>query len=367
MSKIDIINRIKDKILDKIENVENLDIQMELPKTNKILNGYIRGEFIVVSGRKTSGKSSFILKNYVMDLMQQKQIYKTDLGMKIMYFNTKKTYMSTIERMAAYYIASKSTSDLNKKISIASFYKYLGQSRNFPKSFIKTKMLNFIKYLSVYVEKDYIDVITGSYSIDEIVTIIKDSFSNYGLFNETDTKFEYKDDDSSFIPVIVIDDATMITGENGANCIRNENASRLAMELKKLARALKAIVVLNVPSTSMYKSFGKKDKMYINSVDEVNPYTSYADKIIFMHNPAETEDFHPIGYSLENFVNTTEGICYFRYLNVAANSLGASGVIIPYFFYPQSGFIEELPEAIDESKLQKYYNTINNLTNKEEE
>ena len=353
------ILKVKDNIIDKINNSSINILKFKLKKTGIVLNDYVKGEVIIVSGRKTSGKSSFILKNYIMDPMEQKYILKKELDLKIMYFSTKKTYTETIEKMSTYYISSLYKEDMIKgKLSVASFYRYPGAIIKLTKELAVTYMSRAISYINNFIKQDYLEIIAGSYTIDEIITIVKDSFSNKGIFNSRETSFEYTDKDESFIPIIVVDDVSLIIGDNGLNCVKGENANRLGMELKKLAKMLSAVIVINVPSSSVSKSFGKKERYYVNSVDEIGPYTYYADKILFMHNPMETEDFHPFGYTLDNFTSKKNGICYFRYLNIAANTLGPSGVVIPYFFFPQSSQMYELPKGTEEQSLKVFYDIV---------
>jgi hypothetical protein len=56
-----IFSKFKDPILDFIEDKEKTTLG-SLRKTGNIFNNYTRGDFIIVGGRKTSGKL-FILHN----------------------------------------------------------------------------------------------------------------------------------------------------------------------------------------------------------------------------------------------------------------------------------------------------------------
>jgi len=216
----------------------------------------------------------------------------------------------------------------------------------------KSIISSAINYFDKFIEKGYLSIQSGNYSIDEVLTIIKDSFHEYGTFNEDGTYFEYTKDQANFVPIIVIDDASLITGSNSAGSIKNENAYKLGIELKKLSKILNAIIVMAVPSVNIYQA--KRGKYFINKIDEVYPFSIYADKILFMHNPKETEDAFSIGYNMEDFIDKKTGACYFRQMNISANNLGPSGIIVPYFFFPQSGQMYELPHATDEEELNAF-------------
>ena len=52
-----VFSKYKDPILDYIDDKGKNNLRFPLRKTGNILNNYTRGDFIIVGGRKTSGKS----------------------------------------------------------------------------------------------------------------------------------------------------------------------------------------------------------------------------------------------------------------------------------------------------------------------
>jgi len=355
------ISKIKDKLLDKIDLGNSGIFKFPLVKTGKLLNDYVRGEFVVISGRKTSGKRSFIFKNYVLHPIMEKLTYKQDLDVRVFYFSTKKTADEIVEKIATSYIAQKTATKKGdkayNKLSVSSFYNYSGADIKLDATSAKTNIVNAFKVIDAFVEKNYLKVIGGTKSIFEIKNIIKSIFGSYGFFDEDFDEFTYKEEFTEMIPIIIIDDASMVLGEDGRNCIKNDNSARLGIALKDLAKTLNAIVVLNVPSGNTYVS--QKESFYINKIEEIGPYSNLADKILFMHNPKETGDRYSFDYEMADFTNLNNGVCYFRHMTIAANTLGPSGITIPYFLFPQSGNIFELP-GIDSDKLNEYKELVYN-------
>lgn len=365
----DRILKIKDRLLDKVDLENNALLEFPLKKTGKLLNNYIRGELIVVGGRKTSGKSSFIFKNYILHPMMEKIRYKKALDVRVFYFGTKKSEDKILEKMITMYTVLKSEEKKSplkaNKLSLSTFYNYPGKDIELTPAKSKQYILAAVNVIDTFIDKNYLKLITGTKSIFEIKNIIKSMFNNYGTFDDDFEDFSYEEEFEEMIPIIIIDDASMILGEDGRNCIKNDNSSKLGVTLKTLAKTLDAIIVLNVPSASIYTS--QKEKFYVNKVEEVGAFSNFADKLLFMHNPQETEDRYPLNYEMTDYINVNSGVCYFRMLFVAANSLGPSGIHVPYFFFPQSGNMMELPLPDSYEKLEKYKNVVYNLPTKEKE
>ena len=77
-----------------------------------------------------------------------------------------------------------------------------------------------------------------------------------------------------------------------------------------------------------------------------------------LHNPIETDDFKFLGYDIEDFINESTGVCYFRSAFIASNSMGASGVYVPLFLMPENGYFEEMPASTDEFGLDNVKDKI---------
>lgn len=341
-----IFSRFKDPILDFIDDKEKNNLRFPMPKTGNILNNYTRGDFIVIGGRKTSGKSSFILHNYVISPLVQKINAKkneTPFDVKVIYLNTRKNIKSTIERMIVNYNSQKNG---GTKIGVPSLYGYEGNhiklSGAKAKSIISSSMATF----DTLSEKGILSAVSSRKSMYEIDNLIRDFMSEYGELDEDSGEFTYKEEHSKLIPIIAIDDITGIFTESGSNNMRNENSHQLAIKLKSLAKIYNMIVVLAVPSSSTYiKATG-----HMCTLEEVAPYHIYADRVIIMHNPIETGEKTMMGYETADFVNQRTGICYLRTAFIAANYMGPSGIYYGYFVYPENGHMTELPpsDRIDE-------------------
>ena len=105
-----IFSRYKDVLLDHIDSKNKYELRFPLAKTRGIISNYTQGDFIVVGGRKTSGKSSFMLSNYVIDpLMQRINAGKKrkPFKLRVIYVNSRKNSKTTIERMVVNYLSNK--------------------------------------------------------------------------------------------------------------------------------------------------------------------------------------------------------------------------------------------------------------------
>lgn len=344
-----VFSKYKDPILEYIDDKEKNNLRFPLRKTGNVFNNYTRGDFIIVGGRKTSGKSSFILHNYVISpLIQKLGAAKsgTPFDVKVIYLNTRKNIKSTIERMIVNYSSQKNGGN---KIGVPSLYGFEGNHAKLTGAKAKSIISSTMSTFDSLSEKGILSAVSARKSMYEIDNLIRASMEEYGDLDEETGEFTYHDEHAKLIPIIAVDDITGIFTDTGSNNIRNENSHQLAIKLKSLAKVYNMIVVLAVPSSNTYiKATG-----HMSSLEEVSPYHIYADRVIILHNPIETGDKHMLGYETEDFVNPRTGICYLRTAFVAANYMGPSGLYIGYFIYPENGHIVELPtsEKIDEIEV----------------
>mgnify|MGYP000932820850 CR=1 FL=1 len=129
-----IFSKFKDSLLEIVDSTKRSELSFPLKKTGNIINNYTRGDFIVVGGRKTSGKSSFILSNYVISpLMQLLEAAKKDkaFGLKVVYINTRKNSRAVMERMVVNYISTKYKGN---KVGVPTLYGYDGSHTKMPRA-----------------------------------------------------------------------------------------------------------------------------------------------------------------------------------------------------------------------------------------
>jgi len=350
-----IFSMFKDSMLDFIDSGSKYNLKMPLPKTRNALGNYTRGDFIVVGGRKTSGKSSFMLHNYITSpLIQRITTGKTEKPFKthVIYINSRKSAKATIERMVVNYVSTKNKGN---KLGVPSLYGFQGRHAKISPEKAKAVLTSTMGIFDTLINKHILTVLSAKKTIFEIEDVVQSVMSQYGTFeNADDYEFVYNEKDKDVIPILVIDDITSIIGEGGGPVMKFENAHKLGIKLKTMAKALNMVVVLAVPSLTKYT----KGAFHKSSVEEVEPYHLYADRVVIMHNPMETGDSKVLGYEIKDFVNKVTGISYFRMLFVASNYMGASGIYIPYFMYPENGFLLELPSYDDDRKMEKFYDIV---------
>ena len=350
-----LFTRYRDTILNHIEAKGKRSLKFPLNKTGSILNDYSRGDFIVIGGRKTSGKSSFILNNYVISpILQKKKAAGSDADfrIKLIYFSTRKTPKATIERMIVNYV---SNTNKGTKIGVPSIYGLPGRNKRVSTALSKKITTSALAVFDKFSEKDYLTVVGNKKGVFEIESIVHSSMDQYGLIDDETGEFVYADEYKEMIPIFSVDDITGIVSESGSSNFKNENAHIIAKKLKELAKVYNAVVVLGVPSTPVYIK-----GVHRSTSEELTPYSTYADRTIVLHNPLETSEKQMLGYETMDFINATTGICYFRTAFIATNYMGASGIYIPYFLYPENGYLLELPSAEDIGNLDEFIEIVNN-------
>jgi len=349
-----IFSKFKDSLLEIVDSTKRSELSFPLKKTGNIINNYTRGDFIVVGGRKTSGKSSFILSNYVISpLMQLLEAAKKDkaFGLKVVYINTRKNSRAVMERMVVNYISTKYKGN---KVGVPTLYGYDGSHTKMPRASARKALAGGMDALDAFSNKGRLSVVVGKKSVFEIEELIMRTMEEYGTYDSENASFTYDKEHREMIPIFAIDDITSITGEKGGNHIKNDNAHQLAIRLKNLAKILDIVIVLAVPS---FSTSLKNAAVHTSTLDELSPYSIYADRTIIMHNPMETEDKSSLDYRTEEFINGKSGVCYLRVAYIASNYMGASGVSLGYFMYPENGYMMELPRA-DSDMVEVFTNIV---------
>jgi len=342
-------------MLDFVDSAVTSGLQFPLKKTGGIIGDYTRGDLIVVGGRKTSGKSSFMLYNYVTSpILQFIKNVKTAKAFQthIVYLNTRRNAKTTIERMVVNYVSAKSKGN---KLGVPSLYSLSGKHAKVGKVQAKKILTSTMGVFNTLIEKNKLTVLSAKKTVFEIEDLVIALMEQYGTFGDVDEyEFTYAEEHEKVIPILVIDDITAIIGESGGPVMKFENAHKLAVKLKTMAKAFNMVIVLGVPSGTNYS----KGAFHKSNVEEVAPYHLYADRVVIMHNPLETDDKKILGYETKDFINKSTGICYLRMLFVASNYMGPSGIYIPYFMYPENGFLLELPRYDDEEALDNFLDKV---------
>lgn len=353
---MNIFKRFKDPLLEFAEKKQNYNLRFPLKKTGNVLNNYTRGDFIVVGGRKTSGKSSFILNNYVISPIIQKLAAKKNgapFDLKVVYINTRKNAKATIERMIVNYISQKNGGN---KVGVPSLYGYEGTHAKMSSTQSKTLISSAMNIFDAFTEKGILNTITARKSLYEVDSIIRDSMAEYGEYDEEEDIFTYDEEHENMIPIIAIDDITGIFGDSGAGNLKNDNAHLLASKLKHLAKTYNVLIVLAVPSSQVYiRATGHR-----SSLEEVAPYGIYADRVLIMHNPMETYENQMMGYETNDYTNQKTGVNYLRMIFVASNYMGPSGIYFGCFLFPENGFMFELPPAENIEELEVFTDRVQN-------
>jgi hypothetical protein len=361
-----IFSRYKDVLIDLAATEHKKDLQFPLTKVGEVINGYTRGDFIIVGGKKTSGKGSFVLNNYVTYPLLKRATSKAEnkkIDIKVIHINTRKSAKTTLEKLIVNYAVNKNGLC---KLGVPSLYGLSGKQEKISRPLAKSIIASTTSVFEQFSEKGILSVITGRKSIYEISMLIKQSLAEYGEYNEELEEFVYKPEHADMIPIVSIDDITGITLEavSGEDIgIRNSAAAQVALELKNLAKTYNILLVLVVPSGPVYGNSNN----YSSVLEEVSPYHSFCDRVLLLKNPGESEKYkHVLGYDSTKFVSRVNGACYFRSLYVASNYMGASGVYLPLFMYPENGTFMELPPPVEDMDYDEdmlvYYDLVQSRT-----
>ncbi|MCK5788683.1 MAG: hypothetical protein KAH32_06780 [Chlamydiia bacterium] len=329
-----IFSEYKDEFISKINVRPEELLQFPLVKIGNILNGYQMGEFIVIGGRKTSGKTSFLFHNYVVNpLIAKLAAAKVGdkLDIKVVLIDTKHSRKHVTEKLAVNYL---SNSLGGNKISIPSLYGYKGTHSDVTPDEASNAVNVAFNSFNALISKGIFSVFTGNRSISSLEETIINVMADLGTLNE-DGEFIVNSKYVNLKTIIAINDSSGIY-HSGTSTSRTL-LSDLGKLLRTLSKQYGVLIVLVTPSTTFTSG-----QTHRSSLDEILPMGSYADRAIIMHNPSETYDYKFLKFDIEDFI-ATSGVCYFRSAYIAANVMGVSNVYVPLLMMPENGFMEELP------------------------
>ena len=337
----------KDAIISLIENEDDTFLHFPLKRLHGLLNGYNFGDVILVGGRKTGGRSSFVLSNYVVaPIIQKSTKANINKPLKVLYFNSRHSIKYILERMAVNYVSQKAGGN---KLGIPSLYGMVGATSKLGKDKAKTIVSQVFDFFHKRTLDGTLSVIPGKRNIAEFEMHIDRTMEEYGTFDDRGD-FEFKDDNDDNNIIVVIDDISGIVSSVTGN--KGEGVHYVMNSIRQIAHKYRLLIVISAPVSGYFQG------MYKSSADELTPYNIYADRSIILHNPLETSSHKFIGYSTEEWINSKTGICYIRSAFVATNSMGASSVYVPLFLYPENGVFKELPKADDLDNLYAFQDLI---------
>lgn len=347
-----IFSEYKSTFLSFIEDRDYSDLKFPLAKIGRVLNNYVMGDFIVVGGRKTSGKSSFMLYNYVTSPLLQHLNEESDpsslIHTRVVYINTRSSKKSVMEKMAVNFLSARAGGN---RLSVPSLYGMHGPHLKLDIDNSKLLVSNAFNSFNKLIHEGILSVFTGRRSLASIENILDRVMEEFGTIVDSTFTFTPGNEDAKIL--IVIDDASGIYDDNGLT--GKQIAAKLSSILRTFAKTYGVLIVLGVPSAIARSQIG----VHIPTSDEISPYMTYADRSIILHNPVETGDYKSLGYVMEDFRNDYSGVTYFRFAYIANNSMGPTGSFIPLFLYPENGVFLEVPSADDEVEVDEFIEARN--------
>lgn len=338
----------KDAILSLIEEDPTEFLRFPIPKLHNLLNGYNFGDVVLIGGRKTGGRSSFLLSNYVISpLIQRTKKENMKKPLKIVYINSRHSVKYTMERMVVNYVSQKAGGN---KLSIPVIYNMEGAQFKMPAEKSKTIVSQVFDFFDKMSDAGILTLLTGKRSLAELEVYVDKIMEDYGDFDEFGN-FTFTDDENTGNVIVAIDDLQGITVSG--NTSKKDLPNIIMSAIRVMAKKYSILFVMDMPTTTNFFQ-----GMYKSHADELSPYHHYADRSLVLHNPLETGSHKFLGYTTEDWINAKTGICYFRSLFVASNTIGASGVYVPLFLFPENGYFKQLPKADDIDELYKYLDLI---------
>lgn len=318
------------KIINKYKLKHKYDFGKSNPLITRYLNGIQRGNFTLISGTPTSGKTSFTDFFYVVLLVKQwffmEDTERLEKPLKILYFS--QTVPKELKLLK--WTASIYTSMFKSMMDLPTMLEGPGKLHPLNKQ-DATELDSAASILDAALAKNVLTVSDGVLDFARLEVSIEAALESYGVLEHTKqgSTFKPKDGHEHTLLVVVIDNIDKIRGG------KDVSAAETTALFNKLVEEYKSYGVSIIATKTTIPFIYEK---YSPSYKDVDKYTP--DKAIVMYNPRVTGAKRHAGFTVEHFIGK-DMVDRLRFASIVKNDTGIANINIPLVFLPECGnFIE---------------------------
>lgn len=352
---------IIDSVRDGLEN-PNKGIPIPLEKLSKFTNYIERGQYLVIGGKPTSGKTS------MMDFIYMINVYKwwRSLGydedgnpidnpnrppLKMFYFNMRTSAKIKWQKWLCLYIKL----EYGNVIDIPTLTGQVGKLYDLDEDMIQ-KIQSAKDFFEDF-ENDVMTMINGPKQPSSIYNRVHDYMHEIG---HLDKHGEYILDSeyTGALTFVYVDNTNFLLPETDG--FQNMNAEGLKRKINEQALTLSRLYKVNVnivaPSKSSYSTKVKDGEP---SYKELGVFADACDLGIVTYNPYNENNNKYIGYPVEETV--IRGKQRLRTVTVVRNQDGLENVTVGLWFLGECGYFAEAPHPTQEDLMEEKLAGLNLL------
>jgi len=364
----------KEQVLDRTRKSRSLtakDITNKIPfeqefspKLSKTINSIKQGQYIVVGGRESSGKRSFVHLFYVLHILDYYLSFsgdsKTKPKIKILYYNMRKSEHIKAQKLLCTYLW-KNHSIL---MDIPTLNGDNGKMYDLD-SETEDAIEAGVQYFDYFVGNGMLEIITEHTNPTGIRNDIHRYMTSIGGIDRDEYGRETFIPDKGFenqITIVIVDDIKRLKNETREDIYFNENQlySKLDEYIKDAVELFNITAVLIVPSfDTSYKPLNQM----VPEFREVKYFYDNANIVYIMFNPYRFGIIQYHGYDTSQF-KCEDHVQRFRSCTVLKNADGLDGVVIPFGFFPENGILFDLPRVEETKQLNEYISYLSTFKRK---
>ncbi len=327
-------------------------LQYPYPTLSKWLDRIKQSELIVVGGRVSSGKESFIDYTYVINVFRK--WLETDEYERV--------------PLHFYYFGFQEKSIRNKLVRWLSMYTMISDPARpildaaslDPDSVAKTvdlrtnnKFLQKVKDAEAFFDEleSHMTFISADVSPEQLYEEVANNVMQYGT--GVGSEFEFKTKYVDMINLVIVDDDRGVQDKESSMYDASRAAYMLGTYLEQLKLHYKATVVLGHTSD---KLFIRSPKDTEPTYFDTQPFYEVCDKALVVYNADAEGHVNFLDDDIESYTLGAIGTNVLRHILLCKGSTGYINRHVKAWYFPMTGVFREMPET--GSKLYEKYCTV---------
>lgn len=316
-----------------------------IPGVNMAIGNILPGQYTVVAGQPSSGKTSFVDCNYVMGTLLQWYVQENRQPLKIVYFSLKDGTIKKLQMLLCTYLKMV----YNYRVDIPTLNSQPGRVTNIAEQPVLLEAIDTAQgFFDYIIDNGVLDIISDVTRPTEIYNIAKAK------------ALEMEEAHSGLDPLlmIVVDPVDRLTSESdgyrGLSGV--ELDERLNVYASELSKVHYAHVVLVTPTIQTASRFPKENEPTFR---QLGLYGTACDRGIIMYNPIGDGNFNYLmarEMSVDNFKK--DGLNLLRIAYIAKNTDGIEAADYRLLFMPGTGFMIEHKYNNEVSKVEECVDKI---------
>lgn len=331
-------------------------------KLASTVNAIKQGQYIVVGGRESSGKRSFVHLFYIMHVLNYYLSFdehdKNKPKIKILYYNMRKSEPMKAQKLMCTYLWTHH----QILMDIPTLNGEYGKMYDLDPETMDS-IEEGVKFFDYFIGNGILDIRTEQTNPTGIRNDVHNYMTSIGGIEKDKFGRETYIPDKGYenqITLVIIDDVKRLKNETREDIYFNENQlySKMAEYLANLVDLFKITPITIVPSFEVSGAY--RLNQMTPDFREIKYFYDKADLVYIMFNPHRfnIEDYY--GYELKHFISP-DHIQRFRSCTVLRNTDGLDGVIIPFGFMAENGILFDLPRVDQTKELNEHINYLSNF------